>query len=152
MVLTPDMKLKNENAQREVPVHPVLQQIGFLSWIERRRADPSALLFPEVPRDKYEAESPIFSKRFKSDLKHFELGDRRSKLTFHSFRHTFKAALDEADVTEQHKDELCGWARSKKIGRRYGTGLSADVLRRYLERVTYAVDFAHLFGHSRLAD
>lgn len=152
MVLTPDMKLKNENAQREVPVHPVLQQIGFLSWIERRRADPSALLFPEVPRDKYEAESPIFSKRFKSDLKHFELGDRRSKLTFHSFRHTFKAALDEADVTEQHKDELCGWARSKKIGRRYGTGLSADVLRPYLERVTYAVDFAHLFGHSRLAD
>jgi integrase len=152
MVLTPDMKLKNENAQREVPVHPVLQQIGFLSWIERRRADPSALLFAEVPRDKYEAESPAFSKRFKSDLKHFELGDRRSKLTFHSLRHTFKAALDEADVTEQHKDELCGWARSKKIGRRYGTGLSADVLRPYLERVAYSVDLGHLFGHSRLAD
>lgn len=152
MVLTPDMKLKNENAQREVPVHPVLQQIGFLSWIERRRADPSALLFPEVPRDKYEAESPAFSKRFKSDLKHFELGDRRAKLTFHSFRHTFKTALDEADVTEHHKDELCGWARSKKIGRRYGTGLSADVLRPYLERVAYAVDLRHLFGHSRLSD
>jgi integrase len=152
MVLTPDMNLKNQNAQREVPVHPVLQRIGLPSWVQRREHNPAVLLFPEVSRDKYDAESPIFSKRFKSDLKHFELGDRRPKLTFHSFRHTFKAALDDADVTEQNKDELCGWARSKKVGRRYGTGLSADVLRPYLERMNHAVDMAHLFAHANLLD
>ena len=152
IVLTSDMKLKNGNAQREVPVHPALQRMGLLGWVERRRLHNAELLFPEVPRDKYDAGSPIFSKRFRSDLKHFELGDRRPKLTFHSFRHTFKAALDDADVTEQHKDELCGWSRSKKIGRRYGTGLSADVLRPYVERLTYAVEVDHLFAHAKLQD
>ena len=153
IVLTPDMQLKNLNAQREIPVHPTLIQIGLLSWVDRRRgkslSDP---LFPEVSKDKYDAESPIFSKRFRSDLKHFQLGERRDKLTFHSLRHTFKRALDRADVSEQQKDELCGWARGKKTGRRYGTGLEADGLRAYLERVAYDIDLRHLYGHSALLD
>ncbi|MHA3793610.1 site-specific integrase [Sphingomonas sp. YL-JM2C] len=152
VVLTPDMRLKNDNAQREIPVHPNLIAIGLLAWVERRRDRPTDKLFPEVGLDTYEAESPIFSKRFRSDLKHFELGERRKKLTFHSFRHTFKSALDRAAVPEQEKDELCGWARGKKIGRRYGSGLEADVLKPHLEAVEFDLDLSHLFLHSRLND
>lgn len=152
IVLTPDMKLKNDNAQREIPVHPMLQQIGLLDWVERRRASLSSPLFPEVPKDKYEAESPIFSKRFASDLKHLKLGERREKLTFHSFRHCFKRALDRASIAEQQKDELCGWARGKKTGRRYGTGLEADVLKPCLEAVSYQIDLQHLTPHARFED
>jgi integrase len=151
MVLTPDMKLKNENAQREIPVHPTLASIGLLSWVNRR-PDPSGLLFPEVPKDKYDAESPIFSKRFRSDLNYFELAERRPKLTFHSFRHTFKRALDRADVAEQQKDELCGWARGKTSGRRYGIGLEADVLKPCLDRVQYGLDLGHLASHATMDD
>ena len=153
IVLTPDMKLKNENAQREIPVHPVLIDVGLLQWVDRMRAHaPNAGLFPEVPKDIYDAESPNFSKRFSSDLKHLELGDRRSKLTFHSLRHTFKQALDLADVPEQPKDELCGWSRGKKTGRRYGSGLSADVLRNYLTRVSYDLDLTHLRAHASMIE
>lgn len=153
IVLTPDMQLKNLNAQREIPVHPMLVKIGLLSWVDRRRGQvASAPLFPEVSKDKYDAESPIFSKRFRSDLKYFDLGERREKLTFHSLRHTFKRALDRADVAEQQKDELCGWARGKKTGRRYGTGLEADGLRSYLERVAYDIDLTALYAHSALLD
>jgi integrase len=152
IVLTPDMQLKNENAQREVPVHSILIAIGLLGWVERRRSDADAKLFPEIAPDAYAAESPTFSKRFKSDLKHFELGERRAKLTFHSFRHTFKRALDRTNASEQEKDELCGWARGKKTGRRYGVGLEADRLQPWVEAVAYDIDLNHLLSHSRLDD
>lgn len=152
IVLTPDMKLKGLNAQREVPVHSTLTGIGLLSWVDRRRKSPHARLFPEVPPDTYDAESPIFSKRFRSDLKHLELGERRSKLTFHSFRHTFKRALDRAGIGEHEKDELCGWARGKKIGRRYGVGLEADLLKPCVEAVQYELDLRHLLPHARMED
>jgi integrase len=152
VALTADMQLKNENAQREIPVHPMLIRIGLLAWVDRRRDHPNAKLFPEVPQDKYDAESPIFSKRYKSDLKYFELGDRRPKLTFHSFRHTFKRALDRAGVSEQEKDELCGWSRGKKTGRRYGLGLEADLLKAQIDEVVYDIDLEHLYRHSQLLD
>ncbi len=115
-VLTPDMRLKNDNAQREIPVHPTLIAIGLLAWIERRRQNPNDKLFPELGLDTYETESPTFSKRFRSDLKYFELGERRDKLTFHSFRHTFKRALDRAAVPEQERTNFVDGRARKKSG------------------------------------
>lgn len=153
IVLTADMQLKTDNAMREVPVHSILEKIGLLEWVERRRAQPDGLLFPEVTPDKnYGQTSSIFSKRYSSDLNHFQLGERRKKLTFHSFRHTFKRGLDRADVPEAKKDELCGWTRGVKTGRRYGIGLEADVLKSSVEAVQYDADFSHLFHHAVLKD
>lgn len=152
IVLTKDMKLKNENAEREIPVHPVLCAIGLRTWVERRKSTPDALLFPEIAPDKYGTVSSAFGKRFRSDLERMEFGERRRKLTFHSFRHTFKRALDRQEISEQEKDELCGWARAKKTGRRYGVGLEADRLRRSLELVSYDLDLTHLWSHAAMVD
>jgi integrase len=152
-VLTPDMKLKNENAVREIPVHPVLKAIGFIEWVGRRRDRGELALFPEVPaHSNYNDHSTRFSKWYESDLRHFDLGERRRKLTFHSYRHTFKRALDRADVREDKKEELCGWARGKKTSRRYGTGLEADVLKACVDAVEYDLDLTHLYSHAELTD
>lgn len=152
IVLTKDMKLKNKNAEREIPVHPALVEIGLLEWVGRRRERAEETLFPEVPINKYGDASSCFAKWYRSDLKHFGLGDRRPLLSFHSFRHTFKRALDRADVPEEKKDELCGWTRGKKIGRRYGSGLEADVLVEAVRNVSYSLDLDHLRAHSSLVD
>ena len=153
IVLTTDMVLKTENAEREIPVHPVLKAIGLVDWVNRRRVRGELPLFPEVPpHSAYGDQSTRFSKWYESDLRHFALGERRAKLTFHSFRHTFKRALDRADVREDKKEELCGWARGKKIGRRYGTGLEADVLKECVDAVVYGLDLAHLYAHVSMDD
>lgn len=152
IVLTKDMKLKNKNAEREIPVHPSLIEIGLLDWVERRRSRAEETLFPEVPINKYGDASSCFAKWYRSDLKHFGLGDRRALLSFHSFRHTFKRALDRGDVPEEKKDELCGWTRGKKIGRRYGSGLEADVLAEAVSKVSYGIDLSHLRAHRIMAD
>lgn len=151
IVLTPDMSLKNDNAQREIPVHSVLQKIGLVEWIGRR-SNMDGRLFPEIEADKFGSLSSPFSKRFKTDLEHLALGARRPKLTFHSFRHTFKRALDHADVIEEKKEEICGWARETKTARRYGDGLVADQLKDEIEKVDYGLDLHHLFNHSYLRD
>ncbi|NLR70678.1 site-specific integrase [Novosphingobium sp. ERN07] len=153
IVLTPDMKLKTKNAVREIPLHPVLQAIGLVDWVARRRSRGEIELFPEVPaHSSYKDRSSRFSKWYESDLRHFELGERRPKLTFHSFRHTFKRGLDRADVPEDKKEELCGWARGKRTSRRYGLGLEADVLKPCVDAIDYGLDLSHLHGHAKLVD
>ena len=153
IVLTKDMQLKNQSAEREIPVHSFLEDIGFIAWVERCRSTPTKRLFSDVqPDQNYNQPSSTFSKRFASDLRYFELGDRREKLTFHSFRHTFKQALDRADVREDKKDELCGWSRTKKQGRSYGAGLEADVLKSSIEEVRYGANLSHLLHHAALID
>lgn len=153
IVLTPDMKLKTENAVREIPLHPVLKAIGLVDWVNRRRDRGELALFPEVPaHSTYDDRSTRFSKWYESDLRHFGLGERRAKLTFHSYRHTFKRALDRADIREDKKEEICGWARGKKTGRRYGTGLEADVLRACVDAVNYDIDLTHLYEHAKMTD
>ena len=109
-------------------------------------------MFPEVPINNYGDASSSVAKWYRTDLQHFGLGDRRPLLSFHSFRHTFKRALDRADVPEEKKDELCGWTRGKKIGRRYGSGLDADVLVEAVRNVSYSLDLDHLRVHSSLVD
>lgn len=145
IVLTRDMKLKTDGAEREIPIHPELERMGFLVWVEEKRNAKAGALFDDVPASKHGYRSDIFTKRFASFLKKVDLAAaRRAKLCFHSFRHTFKDALNETEATEEIKDELCGWARAKKTGRRYGTGLSADRLRPFVEQVEFGIVLDHL--------
>jgi integrase len=139
-VLTRDMKLKTPGAEREVPVHKELIRLGFIDWVEARRGDADKPLFNEVRESKHGYRSDIFTKRFATFLRSIAIeSDRRSKLCFHSFRHTFKDALNETGATEEIKDEICGWSRAKKTGRRYGSGLSADLLKPFIDRVSFDV-------------
>lgn len=139
-LLTRDMKLKTAGAEREVPVHKELLRLGFIEWVEERPGADDRPLFDEVPESKHGYRSDIYTKRFATFLRSIELAaDRRPKLCFHSFRHTFKDALNETGAPEEVKDEICGWARSKKTGRRYGSGLSADVLKSYVDQVVFDV-------------
>ncbi len=145
IALTRDMTLKTDNAVREISIHPELERLGFIDWLNSKRSDEAAMLFDEVPLSRYGNRTHVFSKRFATFLKKIELpADRKAKLCFHSFRHTFKDALNNTGASEEVKDEICGWARTKNTGRRYGTGLSADQLKPYIDQVSFGIDLSHL--------
>lgn len=145
IVLTRDMRLKTDSAEREIPVHPMLQRLGFLDWVDVRRQAGKHDLFDDVPDGRHGYRSDTFTKRFATFLKRIDLpAERRSKLCFHSLRHTFKDALNETGAPESEMEEICGWSRGKKTSRRYGSGLSADRLKPYVDRVTFDVDLGHL--------
>jgi integrase len=145
IVLTRDMKLKTENAAREIPLHPSLQSFGFVAWVEERRKAGAALLFDDVPESKHGYRSDTFTKRFATFLKRVDLiSERRKKLCFHSLRHNFKDALNDTNAPEAEMDEICGWSRAKKTGRRYGSGFDADRLKPYVDQVRFDLDLSHI--------
>lgn len=145
IVLTRDMVLKSDAAEREIPVHPVLLRLGFLDWVEQNFNNSGELLFADVPPGKHGYRSDTFTKRFATALRKIEISPaRKAKLSFHSFRHNFRDALSETGASEEIIEEVCGWSRGKRTGRRYGTGLSADRMKPFVDQIRYDFDLSHL--------
>jgi integrase len=140
--------LKTKNSQRVVPVHPQLSELGFLEFVEQRRADgEKAWLFPMIAPDKpgaAEAWTKWFGRYIRS------IGIRDKAKVFHSLRHNFVDALRAAGVDEELRSALAGHGWMNSINRRYG---AKEMLRRFtiktlvaaVARVAYrGLDLSHL--------
>ena len=135
-------KLKSKAARRAVPVHPMLARLGFLDFVERQCA-AGTVLFPDLKPDKRGYFSDGFQKWFRRHL--IAIGAKKRKTSFHSFRHCFRDALREADVSRDAVLALGGWAGG--IEETYGGGLKASTLAREIAKVGYpGLDLDHLHG------
>ncbi len=137
-------RLKSANAQRKIPTHPQLLQLGFLDWVNsRREAGADADLFPELPVNAQGYRSDGFSKWFGRLRKSVGIGSRET--TFHSFRHYFEDRLREATVSLEHQERIMGWG-SGHIQRTYGTGPSVELLDQDIRNVRFPeLRIDHLF-------
>jgi integrase len=125
--------------RREVPVHAELLRLGLVAWRVKREAEVGldGPLFSLFDPNRAKKRSGPWSKWFNRYLRDdCGLTDRRK--VFHSFRHTFKDACRNAEVPEDHHDQLTSHAsRGRNAGRGYGVGLSLDTLNRSLQKVHY---------------
>ena len=144
--ITPDMKVKNENAYRRVPVHDELLKIGFLKLVAEAASRSDKLLFPDVPNGSDGYQSSIFSKRYATFCRSLDLNEPGRKVVFHSFRHTFRDALRVPNANTDLVEELGGWSRGAKTSSSYGDGASAEVLRPLIESIVYGLDLSHLYA------
>ncbi len=128
-------QLKSRNAERLIPVHMQLEQLGFISWVRRRKElGPDAELFPELPVNSQGYRSDGFSKWF-GRLRN-SVGVSSNKTTFHSFRHYFKDRLQEALVPIESRARLMGWGGSH-IDHSYGAGPSVRLLQAEMQKVSF---------------
>jgi integrase len=140
--------LKTKNSQRVVPVHPQLQEFGFLEFVEQCRADgEKAWLFPMIAPDKPGA-AEAWTKWFGRYIRSIGITDKAK--VFHSLRHNFVDALRAADVDEELRSALAGHGWMNTINRRYG---AKEMLRRFtgkalvsaIAKVAYpGLDLSHL--------
>lgn len=100
--------LKTRNSERIVPVHPVLQQLGFVEYVEATRDAGHVRLFPALTKSATGYYSDNFSKWFGRFCD--KCGVTDSRLAFHSFRHGFRDAARAADVPSEVARELGGWS------------------------------------------
>ncbi len=137
-------RLKTKAAARSLPVHPQLERIGLLAYVrERRTAGSTVPLFPELEVGSTGYRSDQFSKFFSRFLK--KVGITNPKKVFHSFRHTYRDALREADLSDQKVRALGGWSSSRTEDN-YGRGLRASTLARDIQAVRYeGLDLSHLY-------
>jgi integrase len=113
-----DRKVKNLNAIRTVPLHPVVAE-GFAAYVAGAKLN-GGRVFPELRMVNYKY-GHEFSKRFSYYLrKKVEITD--PKKVFHSFRHNVSDHLYKKLVTESLIEELTGRAGKTETSRRYVTG------------------------------
>jgi integrase len=143
-------KLKNQSARRKVPLHPDLVKVGFLDYVADVRKTKSDRLFPKLG-PKTGKVTAGFSKwwgRYTNDL-----GITDSKKVFHSFRHTVKRGLRDANVDKTLRDAIQGHATTD-VAESYGLdedgiGVSLTVLAEAISKLSYqGLDLTHSYSHS----
>lgn len=92
--LTPDKSLKNAWSARRVPLHPKLEELGFIAWCEELKNQRFRRVFPELswnPTNRYAKEPIRAMSQFLENLGLPRDGTR----VFHSFRHRMNNHLQK---------------------------------------------------------
>ena len=119
---TANRRLKNDESERTVPIHPELIRLGLLRYRDSLLASDEAQLFPRLTPhatgNRAHKWGQWFGKYLRSDCK---VGDTRK--VFHSFRHTLKDAGRECGVPEELQRAIMGHS-AKDVAGSYGLGFS----------------------------
>lgn len=118
--------IKNATSIRRVPVHPVLVELGFLSFVRERaeKVGVDASLWPGFEdRDKLRTRINRWGEWFGAYLAKHVVDDPRK--SFHSFRGTFKRFGRGAGVDETILNHLVGHSNNS-VGASYGRRRNAD--------------------------
>jgi integrase len=126
-------RLKTEQSERFVPLHPQLIAAGFLEYVGNQIAErgANAWLFPRVAPGT--AGKAAFSKWFGRHIGTHQITD--SKKVFHSFRHSFVDALRLAGVGGEINIALLGHT-DPSVHDKYG---AKDKAVRFRHRLAEAV-------------
>jgi integrase len=117
------LKTKSDNMRALVPIHPMLHELGFLVWLDKRNLHGESKLFEDFAS----GFGQWFNGLTKTSGWNYDYITHEDKKTFHSFRHYFCCCMDELAVSEKQKDEMSGHAGSHK-----GKGVRQKF---YLERI-----------------
>ena len=147
-------RAKTKTSLRKIPVHPMLVESGFLTFVEHQKSRNAEWLFENMSTNaKYETRYTALSQKLNRRLRSFGITD--AEFVFHSFRHTLKRALRDDPLTkEEISDLLTGHSFESSVGRRYGSGAGLKALGEAIGRVGYAeVDWARVIasGQKRAA-
>ena len=111
--------LKTDSSVRTIPVHPVLEKLGFATFVGRQRKKGQRL-FPDFPKAADGYYSTAFSPRFRRFLENIDV--KTERVSFHSFRHSFEDACLNSRIPLEFTNALQGHADGG-MADRYGTGL-----------------------------
>lgn len=139
-----DRKVKNDNAIRTIPLHPILvEEFKFPKYVKRMKAQGNVRIFPELKMGNHKY-SHSFSKKFGRYLRNkAKIND--PKKVFHSFRHTVSDHLYKELVPESLIEELTGRAGKTETTKRYTKGYRVKTLNEEgILKLRYKVDLSQL--------
>ena len=126
-----DKSLKTEGSKRNVPVHQILIDKGFIDFAQKGK---SVLIFPskhKTPKNM----AKVYSTWFGRYMGKVGLNDPGT--VFHSSRHNFKTACRMANIQKDVHDLLTGHS-PQDIGGKYGKNRRLmDYLKEEIDRIEY---------------
>jgi integrase len=133
--------LKNRASERPVPVHPALIEFGLLDYLQSLPPGKGRV-FPSLTGNPKGSGADPLSKWFSRFLKDIDV--KTPKLSFHSFRHSFRDALRNCGVPLDVQQAIGGWT-DESVSGKYGLGHSDAVLAEAMSKVKYPdLDLSHL--------
>jgi integrase len=142
----PVKRVKTASAKRDIPLHSILIEAGFLEMVEHRRNEGAEWLFPELTINKYGSRTQRLSRVMNDFLDQIGLSD--PELVFYSFRHTGKRAI-RGKANKEIVDLIFGHADGS-VSTHYGRGAEMSVLRDAIEKISYSkVDWALVINNAK---
>jgi len=135
----PGKRLKTPNAERDMPIHRILIEAGFLELVEALRRRGEFFLFPDSDRGAATGRfTDIFSKRFRRYRDAEGLYDPQRD--FHALRKDFNVGLRARGVYWAARRRLMGHALDDVTDERYDPeGETMQVRREYVDRVDHGL-------------
>ncbi|WP_434405773.1 DUF6538 domain-containing protein [Sphingobium sp. DN12] len=125
-------RLKNAESERFVPLHPELERLGFLKYV-KGLTDKKGRIFPELKAGAYGRQSAKWGEWYGRYVDS-DTGITDRRITFHSFRHTFKDYCRLASIEEPLANRLMGH-KTQGVAASYGLGYGlhnlVQAIRRY---------------------
>jgi integrase len=112
-------RLKNAASERLVPLHPEIERLGFITYVEKLK-DQTGRVFPELKPNVYGRLTAKWGEWFGPYLRKI-CGVTDKRKVFHSFRHTFKDYTRRARMPEGVQRQIMGHA-GKDVADDYGSG------------------------------
>ncbi|WP_133154108.1 site-specific integrase, partial [Vibrio kanaloae] len=128
--------VKNANSIREVPIHHVLIDKGFLDYVEKVRAMGRKQLFSYKPQNQFDD----WSKSYCSKIGKYQtaIGMKAGQRpTAYGFRHTFIDELKQQNVPEHVTAQIVGHANHSMTYGRYGKRLPIETLAEIVNQIDY---------------
>ncbi len=125
---------KTRSSVRDVPIHWILLEAGFVDFARHQRDRGKEWLFDDLEADKYGDRYKYLSRRINDALR--RLGIHEPDKSFYSTRHTMKREGRRLRIDHQSLDQLAGHA-PVSVGGRYGQGASTETLKADLDRLEF---------------
>ncbi|MBN8814129.1 MAG: site-specific integrase [Sphingomonas sp.] len=125
---------KTKTSLRDVPIHWLLIEAGFLDFVEHQRQSGADWLLDSLEGDRYGKRANYLSRRLNRYIRGLGITDEEK--VFYSMRHSMKRACRNSKMKEEIADLLAGHA-PLSIGRKYGAGAAIDVLHEAVDLIEY---------------
>lgn len=130
-------RAKTRTSLRNIPVHWLAVEAGFLDLVERKRAAGAEWVFDRLlVYEKYSDRAKNISRRLMTAIRGAGITD--IEYVYHSFRHSLKGKLrDDPQTKEEISDLLTGHSFPVSVGRKYARGAGLKILSEAVQRVDY---------------
>lgn len=130
-------RVKNRNAYRTLPIHPLLVELGFVEYVKRMKAAGKVRVFPRLRRDSRERLGGMVSKWFTNYRRTARLYEPGRD--GHALRHSFNTYLERAFVMVTRRKELMGHAHEGETDGRYLKPAKVRALFDDLKKLDYGI-------------
>lgn len=139
-----DKSFKNKPSEREVPVHSILINLGFIQYVEKMKQQRKQRLFPELTRGR-DGYQKYIGRWFNGNYL-VDIGVKTSKKVFHSFRHTVANKLKQQMIDQNLAAEILGHSVELITYHRYGKAFNIELRSKEgIEKLNYSsVDWMKL--------